>query len=50
MHHIYDKFLTVDKTAIDPVVIEGNGYKLLITSYFINQFDTRKLKFNVLYN
>ena len=36
VHHIYDKFLTVDKTAIDPVIIEGNGYKLLITSYFIN--------------
>jgi len=50
VHHIYDKFLTVDKTAIDPVIIEGTGYKLLITSYFINQFDTRKLKFNVLYN
>ncbi len=50
VHHIYDKFLTVDKTAVDPVIIEGNGYKLLITSYFINQFDTRKLKFNVLYN
>ena len=50
VHHIYDKFLTVDKTAVDPVIIEGTGYKLLITSYFINQFDTRKLKFNVLYN
>ena len=47
VHHIYDKFLTVDKTAIDPVIIEGTGYKLLITSYFINQFDTRNL--NLMY-
>ena len=33
VHHIYDKFLTVDKTAVDPVIIEGNGYKLLIDVY-----------------
>ena len=50
VHHIYEKFLTVPKTASDSVIIEGTGYKLLIHSYYAYQDSARRIIFSVLYN
>ena len=50
VHHIYEKFLTVPKTASDSIIIEGTGYKLLIHSYYAYQDSARRIIFSVLYN
>ena len=50
VHHIYEKFLTVPKTASDSVIIEGTRYKLLIHSYYAYQDSARRIIFSVLYN
>ena len=50
VHHLYDTFRMVgDSKTIDPVVIDGTGYRLFIASYVVSEFSLRSVIFHVLY-